>query len=169
MKRNRLLLRCLLWGAVAAWMTLIFLFSAQNGGESSSLSGKVTDFLLRLFVPDFKGMTAADQAALVEPLQFLIRKGAHAGVYAVLGVLSFLAVRAHAPRRGLLLLLPPAICLVYAASDEFHQSFIPGRSPQITDVLIDFGGALVGILFIAALLLLIQRLRRKRYSDSAAS
>ena len=38
MKRRRLLTRCLLWGAVVLWMAVIFLFSGQNGEDSSSLS-----------------------------------------------------------------------------------------------------------------------------------
>lgn len=71
MKRRRLLTRCLLWGAVVLWMAVIFLFSGQNGEDSSSLSGSITAFLLRLFVPGFDSMPPADQSALAEPLQFL--------------------------------------------------------------------------------------------------
>ncbi|WDC84212.1 VanZ family protein [Caloramator sp. mosi_1] len=37
------------------------------------------------------------------------------------------------------------ICFVYAASDEFHQYFVPGRGPRVKDVLIDSLGAIVGI------------------------
>ena len=36
--------------------------------------------------------------------------------------------------------------IFYAASDEFHQTFVPGRDGNIVDVLIDSSGALVGIL-----------------------
>lgn len=35
-----------------------------------------------------------------------------------------------------------AVAVVYGASDEYHQSFIPGRAPQVIDVLADFAGAL---------------------------
>ena len=106
MKRRRLLTRCLLWGAVVLWMAVIFLFSGQNGEDSSSLSGSITAFLLRLFVSGFDSMPPADQSALAEPLQFLVRKCAHAGVYAVLGILSFAAVGAHSSRQSVRLLLP---------------------------------------------------------------
>ena len=37
-------------------------------------------------------------------------------------------------------------CFLYALSDEFHQSFIGGRSPEVTDVLIDFAGSIIGSL-----------------------
>ena len=36
--------------------------------------------------------------------------------------------------------------VIYAFSDEFHQTFVPGRDGNIVDVLIDSSGALVGIL-----------------------
>ena len=39
------------------------------------------------------------------------------------------------------------ICLFYAVTDEYHQMFIPGRGSSVSDVLIDFGGALVGLGF----------------------
>lgn len=161
MKRRRLLTRCLLWGAVVLWMAVIFLFSGQNGEDSSSLSGSITAFLLRLFVSGFDSMPPADQSALAEPLQFLVRKCAHAGVYAVLGILSFAAVGAHSSRQSVRLLLPMLLCALYAASDELHQAFIPGRSPQLADVLIDCGGALAGIL-LAALAVLLHRHCRKK-------
>ena len=40
------------------------------------------------------------------------------------------------------------IGIVYATSDEIHQSFVPGRSPQFTDVMIDTMGVTLGILLI---------------------
>ena len=39
------------------------------------------------------------------------------------------------------------ICLFYAVTDEYHQLFIAGRGSSIRDVLIDFGGAILGIEF----------------------
>lgn len=38
--------------------------------------------------------------------------------------------------------------IIYASSDEIHQSFVPGRSPMITDVVIDTMGVILGILLI---------------------
>ncbi len=48
------------------------------------------------------------------------------------------------------------LCLLYAASDEFHQLFVPGRSCQFRDVCIDTLGAAAGILLLAALKKLLQ-------------
>lgn len=38
--------------------------------------------------------------------------------------------------------------IIYASSDEIHQSFVPGRSPMITDIVIDTMGVILGILLI---------------------
>ncbi|WP_245575523.1 VanZ family protein [Alkalicoccus chagannorensis] len=51
------------------------------------------------------------------------------------------------------------ICVVYAASDEYHQTFIPGRSGEVSDVVIDGIGAFVGISFYLLI--------RKRWSSGA--
>lgn len=41
------------------------------------------------------------------------------------------------------------ISTAYAATDEFHQIFVPGRAGMVTDVMIDSSGALAGILLAA--------------------
>ena len=38
------------------------------------------------------------------------------------------------------------ICLLYAISDEVHQTLIPGRSGEVSDVILDTIGASIGIL-----------------------
>lgn len=161
MKRRRLLTRCLLWGAVVLWMAVIFLFSGQNGEDSSSLSGSITAFLLRLFVSGFDSMPPADQSALAEPLQFLVRKCAHAGVYAVLGILSFAGGRRPFLPAERTAAAADAVLRPLRRFGRAAQAFIPGRSPQLADVLIDCGGALAGIL-LAALAVLLHRHCRKK-------
>ncbi len=49
------------------------------------------------------------------------------------------------------------ICILYAISDEVHQSFVPGRGPGVMDVLIDSAGAMVGI----GMYEMISRIKRK--------
>ena len=38
------------------------------------------------------------------------------------------------------------ICVLYAITDEYHQTFVAGRSGELRDVVIDSLGALLGIL-----------------------
>jgi len=74
----------------------------------------------------------------------LLKKGGHFLGYALLGVacLRGLAWRRGAAIRdvGMAILM----CLLYAASDEFHQGFTPGRTPAMSDVLLDTVGAAAG-------------------------
>lgn len=46
------------------------------------------------------------------------------------------------------ILITVGLGMLYAASDEFHQSFSPGRTPKITDVYIDTLGVILGALLI---------------------
>ena len=73
---------------------------------------------------------------------------AHFAEYAVLAGLLVLAV----DRRGLGVCFALALllaCSLYGASDEFHQSFVPGRTPDVVDWATDTIGAGVGIAAIA--------------------
>jgi VanZ family protein len=70
----------------------------------------------------------------------------HGFVYAVLG---FFVARAwhlrrqsRAPRQ--LVVAAALFALVFGASDEFHQWFVPGRSVDVFDLLADFTGGLLG-------------------------
>ena len=51
-------------------------------------------------------------------------------------------------------LLTVLVCLVFAASDEWHQQFVPGRVPSLEDVLADGIGIMLGVAFALALPLL---------------
>ena len=74
----------------------------------------------------------------------LVRKAAHMTEYFVLFLLCHRLLKWYRPERkmwGYALL----ICILYAASDEFHQSFVPGRGASIVDVGIDTSGALLAV------------------------
>lgn len=78
------------------------------------------------------------------PFDLLVKKGSHAVGYAVLGMLLWWALRMS--RRPFLWALLGAA--VYALSDEWRQTFVPGRRGSLVDVLIDSLGALVGLLLL---------------------
>lgn len=148
----------LLWLAVLAWMGLIFYFSAQTATASSGQSGR----LIRLFLRWLdSSMSDAAMEARVELLQHAVRKLAHMSIYAVLGMLCMSALLSHRMRDVLRPPLALGISALYAISDEFHQTFIPGRSGEVRDVLIDSSGALIGILLIWLLAVIIKRTKTK--------
>jgi len=78
-------------------------------------------------------------------LDLLLKKGGHAIGYALLGLAYFFALPPRLNpwyRRGLALLM----AVLFALSDEYHQSFVEGRGSTLTDVMIDGTGALLALL-----------------------
>jgi VanZ family protein len=68
----------------------------------------------------------------------VLRKGAHVAEYAILGALIYRALGREA--------LALAVGIAYAATDEFHQRFVPGRHASPVDVAIDAVGLALGML-----------------------
>ncbi len=143
---QRQILHRVLWGAaVLGWMGIIFYFSAQNGEDSSAVSGGITDRLLHLLWRNFDQMTVTGQEQLRGQLTFVVRKGAHFTEYAILGFLvsGFLGSFSI----GIFRRVPIAwLCgTLYACSDELHQMFTDGRSPKLFDLMVDSAGVLTGV------------------------
>jgi len=103
-------LQGLLWLAVIAWAGLIFALSAT---------------------PDLRFVSS-------DTMDFFVRKAGHMAVFGILAVLIWGALTASAARRTLALSL--MLTVLYAASDEIHQSFTAGRHPSPVDVGIDSVG-----------------------------
>ena len=138
------------------WMAAIFFFSSRNADESTAQSNRAGMLAGHLFVRDFDSWTEQEQLDFARKIDHPVRKTAHASEYALLGMLLFGAMTGTRRRRMCYAWLATAC---YAATDEFHQLFVPGRSGQFTDVCIDSGGAVVGILAAAGISLLIFRIR----------
>ena len=120
------------------WMVAIFLFSAQDADESSQMSMGIGETVGQVFVEDYESWSMEKQLSFIDSIEFPIRKTAHALEYTLLG---FLLMGALNQRKGWAVF----IGVIYAASDEVHQLFVPGRSGQITDVMIDSAGVILGI------------------------
>jgi len=75
-------------------------------------------------------------------MDFILRKMAHVFEFAVLTRLGIRANQHSWPTRKMAhwVLWSAAFSLLYAASDEYHQSFVPGRGPSVLDVMIDSVG-----------------------------
>jgi len=86
-------------------------------------------------------------------------KGLHFAGFFVFGALLVRAVHARGAPRTSRLLLTLAIATLYAASDELHQKFVPGRSCELADMIADAAGAAAGILVWGRLAIKHARLR----------
>lgn len=145
------------WAAVAAWMVVIFLFSAQTAEHSGNASGAIVRWWLNRVYRGFDGFSAEKQEALLEIWHTVIRKGAHFTEYAVLAVLIANAVRSCSVSAAFRWLIPIAASALYAVSDEIHQYFVPGRACRFLDVCIDTAGAACGTGLLALTVFLISK------------
>ncbi len=78
---------------VVLMMTVIFIFSAQNGETSGVLSGGITHWVLRTVMPDWGYLPMAEQEKVLDILGLVIRKLAHFSEYALLGFFLMLHIR----------------------------------------------------------------------------
>ncbi|MGN1416570.1 MAG: VanZ family protein [Oscillospiraceae bacterium] len=138
----------------------IFLFSSQDGTESSGLSTKVTRIISGIIFRRFDSMPAAQQDFIVSELNPFVRKLAHFTEYALLGAAIYSLILSADPaflrKKRLASLIGAAL---FASADELHQLFVPARSGKVTDVLIDTCGAAVGILAVTVIVIIADHIR----------
>lgn len=160
------------------WMIMIFSFSARPAEVSSEDSRSVGLLIGEIFIPGFEERSAEAQNKFAEKVDHPVRKAAHASEYAALGMLTAGAYIAGGAvdgdktnnkmkanvrnsrkktsiSRGIL--IPWAITTAFAATDELHQLFVPGRSGQVSDVLLDSAGAMTGLAVLGGIRFLVQR------------
>lgn len=137
----------------------IFYMSGEPATESGARSSTIAESIVKLFDPGFAALTDTEQAAMLSSADHILRKVTHFCVYAALGALLFLYSLCFAAKPYAHILRALLAAAVYAASDEIHQSFVPGRGPAVTDVLLDSAGALCGILFVWLLVWAVLRRR----------
>ena len=125
------------WLPVLLWATVIFLFSTEHfaAPQSSRILGPLLHWL-------FPGITPEQ----VSSVQFVVRKLGHYFEYFVLAVLLYRALYAESSGKSSMrpAVLTIFLALVWAITDEFHQSLVPSRTASIVDVMIDGFGALCG-------------------------
>ena len=121
-------------------MTFIFSLSADNGEvsekKSDSVIVKITETIFH------RKLTDEEKEKYIEKTVVLVRKTAHFTLYFILGLLiiSFLKEFGLTKKSIIISII---VVLLYACSDEIHQTFVAGRSGEVLDVLIDtIGGSL---------------------------
>jgi len=99
-------------------------------------------------------------------IEFFIRKFAHLTIYGLLGILAtrlFKALTRWAV--GLNFMFSILFCAAYAISDEYHQSFIVGRTSRPADVVLDTVGAALGILVYHSVFFAVHVIRKRRTAE----
>jgi VanZ family protein len=72
---------------------------------------------------------------------FTVKKFAHVTVYGILTLFLFKALQMHIKQKGYAILTAALVAVLYAFSDEWHQTFVPGREGTLRDVAFDAIGA----------------------------
>lgn len=123
-----------------AVMIIIFLFSNQSAMDSSALSAYLSKILFGAISPE------VDPESLdFNFLHTFLRKLAHFTLFSTLGFfLASAAINQKNQKLFKKFVITSLIGLIYCISDEIHQLFIPERSGEISDVLIDFSGIICG-------------------------
>lgn len=133
-------------------LLLIFGFSSQTGEDSGSLSFQISLYLVRLFSP-FLPAASTNEILMerADAIHFFVRKAAHMTEYFLLTLSLHLPMLVCFKNKLSLqkrLLIGFFAAVFFAAADEFHQSFVAGRSGNLMDVGIDSIGVLAATLLI---------------------
>lgn len=126
-------------------MGVIFWLSSRTATESSEQSGVIVEFLRKIF---------GDNVLT----DFIVRKSAHCLEFTGLSFLFNLSL--YVTKNKPSFVFAVMLTSIYAATDEFHQLFVEGRSCQITDWAIDTAGAILGALGFLVILSIIKKLNK---------
>jgi len=132
------------WLPLLAWLVVTFVGST-NLLSVANTSRFIDPFLLWLK----PGMTSETIWVIIVVMRYC----AHVGEYMVLALLVWRALRwgtSMSVRMSTLCGVVLLGCTLFAASDEFHQRFVKSRTPSVRDVLLDVGGASLGLLIAAS-------------------
>lgn len=130
MKVGKIVYLILSWALVLVILSFIFNLSAQNAEESKELSDSLVSKLFQWIAIYIDGE--------------LIRKFAHMLEFTALSFSLYNGIFAtwEMKKAPIISLVLTVIC---AVGDEIHQIFVPGRAFQLSDILIDSIGAIIGI------------------------
>lgn len=128
----------ILMSVTCLYICFIWIHSTMSASDSTVESTTVMNFLQVIL---------RSIGLRVELTDFVVRKSAHFCEFALLGFLTTCTFYTKNKKIIINLTSIGFICLCVAIIDEIIQIYSPGRSCQVTDVVLDFSGALAGICF----------------------
>ncbi|MDK8183442.1 VanZ family protein [Paenibacillus sp. UMB4589-SE434] len=157
--------RCfLIWLILAVvWMGFVFYKSSQTYADQDlrpSFAAFITEETLQKYIPHIEFDYDGQHVTWKQPYDFVeyfIRKGAHVAEFALLCFLILKTLYATSLSAISAVAIGGIATFLYACSDEWHQSFVPGRTGHFQDVLVDS----IGIVLVMAGFLLARKRRRK--------
>jgi len=142
------------------WMIMIFIMSSMDTYESNGKSKqtikktvqKTSEISEDIGVVNSKP-TEKQINETVDKLNFPLRKCAHATEYAILALLIIFVLNSFWGKNYTFkkIAIAVGICCIYSLTDEYHQSFVAGRTNQFTDCLIDTLGSIIMCIIYSAI------------------
>ena len=130
-------------------MILIFILSHQPAEESTELSdGFISKTIGNIYKITHKNVSEEKLIEIQDKYTVITRKTAHFTIYLILGLLIGMLLKEYNITNKQLIIYGILICMTYAITDEIHQIFVPGRSGELRDIIIDTCGSTVGITLI---------------------
>lgn len=127
--------------ATLVWVLFIFSFSLENAQNSSLASSRLAQILY-----DIVNSINTTSPYTLKDFSVLVRKSAH---FISFSILMILVLRLTFNKLNNWKIGSWVFCLAVAITDETIQLFVPGRSSQLSDIVLDMSGAtLIFILFI---------------------
>ena len=127
------------WLPLLTWLCVIFV------GSTDLMSAEQTS---RFLVPLLRWLKPDISTEALAQVHFFVRKLGHISEYAIFALLLWRALRSGTNLQMKLPILFVAawiLCGVFAATDEFHQSFVSSRTASPIDMMTDVCGALIGL------------------------
>ena len=138
------------------WMVCIYKLSGMNSSKSNGKSADMLSIIIAdtLDVTNDYGITNVhpNDAKIERASRIMntpMRKVMHASVYLVLAFFLMVFTNTISDHKYYwwTLIISLVLAVFFAITDEYHQTFVSGRSGQAIDVIIDSAGTIVGLLF----------------------
>lgn len=144
------------FGLTVIWMVIIFVKSAEPYSEQDirpQLAEWISEERLQSLLPNLEFIYDGGLVTYKQPydmLEFFVRKFGHVFEFGLLSFLWLMTLRARRISWRIALISASIITLVYAASDEWHQKFVVGRTGHAIDVAVDtIGIVLVALIYMS--------------------
>lgn len=148
-----------LWILVILWAGLIFIMSSMDTNESNGKSKTIINEVVKKSVETTNGLSITDKCPsenkmeqVIEKLNYPLRKVAHASEYFIFTILILIALKNSGVKKNKKFIIALIICFIYACTDEYHQTFVNGRTGQFSDTLIDTLGGFISCLIYASIM-----------------
>ena len=142
----------ILWILAIWYYCIICSFSTTSATESKAESQMIVNAVQKVYdVVKTEDAVEKDSWLSGKMFHAIVRKAAHVYNFFIFAFLCQILFSVYSDKKSLVTALTLAMGFCGAVLDETTQAFVPGRSPEITDVFVDFTGTVLGCVFFVLL------------------